>query len=119
MRHGSQAIVGEPDCDRAVLIGTEQGHAKRPRQLNRTGCRVTVVVLGPGTHNGDASLRGRKESRILSRRTVVRNLEDIGVKIHTGAQNRPLAGGFDVTGEQQPQAAMITRLLSFCLDDSS
>jgi hypothetical protein len=62
------------------------------------------------------------EVGILLRRTVVRNLENVGVQIGPGVDDRLLAGWFDVTGQQHPSrvtVTMITRLLSFCMEDSS
>ena len=86
----------KPHRDRAVLIGPEQGHPSRPDELHRTRCRMTVIVVGPSTRDGEAGLRRGEERRILPGRTVVWNLEDIGSKVGLGAQNRLLAGRFNV-----------------------
>jgi hypothetical protein len=78
----SQSIASRPNRDRAVLIGPEYGHPERSHKLQRAGRRVTVIVVGAGTRDRNASVRRRDERGILPRRAVVRDLEDVGLKIN-------------------------------------
>jgi hypothetical protein len=98
----TQSVTVNPHRDRAVLISPEQGHSSRPDELHRTRRRMTIIVVGPSTRDGEASLGRGEEPRILPSRSVVGNLEDISSKVGPGAQDRLLTWWFDIAGEQQP-----------------
>src|SRR5215204_6309568 len=65
---------------------------------------MTIIVVDPGSGDGESGARGSEERRILLCGTMVGNLEDISTKVHSGGQNRLLARRLYITGEQQPEA---------------
>ena len=92
-------------------------------RLQRTRRWVTVVVVDTSTCDRETGVRRRDEVGILLRRTVVRNLEDVGAQIRPrcrqiacwpGGSTSPVS-----STRSRATATMITRLLSFCMEDSS
>ena len=65
---------------------------------------MTVIVVEPGARNRQSGVAGGNECRLLLRRTVVGNLEDVGLEIHPSAHDRLLARRFHIAGEEQTQA---------------
>jgi hypothetical protein len=65
---------------------------------------MTIVVVEAGARDCNSGMGSGDEFRILLRRTVVRNLDHVGVQIYSCAHNRLLTRRFHITGEQQPYA---------------
>jgi hypothetical protein len=68
---------------------------------------MAVVVVEPGARDRQSGVARGDECRFLLCRSVVRNLQDIGMEIHPCAQDRLLARRFHVTSQQHSQARRV------------